>query len=186
MDQMRFVKHEWRVGVAAAIVALGAGRVEAQRAGESGGAIDAKSGRFLTEFTGVPARAPDTLAVSEARVFAALPAVFTTLAVPLTVVDSAAKAMGAVRVLVRRPIGGQRLSLLLECGTGNYGPNAERYSVQLTLVARARAIDSTHTEVLTMVRGDAAPNGLSTSVSCASSGRLEERFAELLKKEVAR
>jgi hypothetical protein len=160
--------------------------MEAQRAGESGGAIDSKSGRFLNEFSGVPAHAPDTLAVSDARVFAALPAVFAALAVPLTVVDSSAKAMGAVRVLVRRPIAGQRLSLLLECGTGTYGPNAERYSVQLTLVARARAIDSSHAEVLTMARGDAAPNGLSTSVGCASSGRLEEKFVELLRKEVAR
>jgi hypothetical protein len=186
MDQMRFMAHRWQAGIAAAIIILGSGGAEAQRAGESGGAIDSKSGRFLNEFSGVPARAPDTLAVSEARVFAALPAVFTALAVPLTVVDSSAKAMGAVRVLVRRPIAGQRLSLLLECGTGSYGPNAERYSVQLTLVARAKAIDSTHTEVLTMVRGDAAPNGLSTSVNCASSGRLEERFAELLRQEITR
>ena len=183
---MRFVNHHWQAGMAAAFIALGAGRVEAQRAGESGGAIDSKSGRFLNEFNGVPAHAPDTLAVSQDRVFASLPAVFAALAVPLTVVDSTAKAMGAVRVLVRRPIAGQRLSLLLECGTGTFGPNAERYSVQLTLVARANAIDSTHTEVLTMARGDASPNGLSTSVNCASSGRLEERFAELLRKEVAR
>jgi hypothetical protein len=181
---MRFRLRGWQAWGAAAILALGATRAGAQRAGESGGAIDSKSGRFLGEFSRVPARPPDTLAVSEERAFAALPAVFTALAVPLTVVDSSAKAMGAVRVLVRRPISGQRLSMLLECGTGNYGPNAERYSVQLTLVARAKAIDSTHTEVLTMVRGDAAPNGLSTSVACASTGRLEDRFAELLRKEL--
>jgi hypothetical protein len=181
---MRVMVHGWRVWVAAAVVMLGAAPAGAQRAGESGGAIDSKSGRFLNEFSRVPARAPDTLAVSAERVFAALPAVFTTLAVPLTVVDTAARAMGAVRVLVRRPISGQRLSLLLECGTGNYGPNAERYSVQLTLVARAKAVDSTHSEVLTMVSGDAAPNGLNTSVGCASTGRLEERFAELLRKEL--
>jgi hypothetical protein len=181
---MRIMGRRWEAAVAAAFLVIGGARVEAQRAGESGGVIDAKSGRFMTQFSGVPARAPDTLAVSEDRVFAALPAVFTALAVPLTVVDSAAKGMGAVRVLVRRPIAGQRLSMLLECGTGNYGPNAERYSVQLTLVARAKAVDSTHTELLTMVRGDASPNGLSTSVSCASSGRLEDRFVELLRKEV--
>lgn len=181
---MRFMVSGWQAWVAAAVVAVGAARAEAQRAGESGGAIDSKSGRFLTEFSGVPARAPDTLRVTEDRAFAALPAVFTALAVPLTVIDSSAKAMGAVRVLVRRPISGQRLSLLLECGTGNYGPNAERYSVQLTLVARVKAVDATHTEVLTMVRGDAAPNGLNTTVGCASTGRLEDRFAELLRKEL--
>ena len=182
---MRSMAHAWQAGLVAALLILGSAGADAQRAGESGGAIDSKSGRFLNEFSAVPARVPDTLAASDARVFAALPAVFTRLAVPLTVIDSSAKAMGAVRVLVRRPIAGQRLSLLLECGTGSYGPNAERYSVQLTLVARARAIDSTHTELTTIVRGDASPNGLSTSVNCASSGRLEEQFAELLRKELA-
>jgi hypothetical protein len=181
---MRVMGRGWQAWVAAFVLVLGAARAGAQRAGESGGAIDSKSGRFLGEFSRVPARAPDTLAVSDERVFAALPAVFTALAVPLTVVDSSARAMGALRVVVRRPISGQRLSLLLECGTGSYGPNAERYTVQLTLVARAKAIDSTHSEVLTMVRGDAAPNGLNTNVPCASTGRLEERFIELLRKEL--
>jgi hypothetical protein len=182
---MRAMIRGWQGWAAAALVTLGAVQARAQRAGESGGAMDARTGRFLNEFDRSPARAPDTLAVSDDRVFAALPAVFSKLAVPLSVVDSSAKAMGALRVLVRRPISGQRLSLLLECGTGNFGPNAERYSVQLTLVSRAKAIDATHTEVLTMVRGDASPNGLSTSVGCASTGRLEERFAELLRKELA-
>ena len=183
---MRVRIRGWQPLVAAAVVALGAVQARGQRTGETGGALDARTGRFMTEFDRSPARAPDTLTASDDRVFAALPAVFIALKVPLTSVDSSAKAMGAVRVLVRRPISGQRLSLLLECGTGNFGPNAERYSVQLTLVSRAKALDATHTEVQTMVRGDASPNGLSTSVSCASTGRLEEEFAALLKKELAR
>lgn len=181
---MRSVSRRWRGAALVAVVVLGAARAGAQRAGESGGAIDSKSGRFIQVFDGVPAHAPDTLAAMDARVFAAMPAVFAKLAVPLTVIDSSAKAMGAVRVLTRHPVAGERLSLLLECGTGNYGPNAERYSVQLTLVARAIAIDSTHTEVRTMVGGDASPNGLSTTVNCSSTGRLEERFTDLLRKEL--
>jgi hypothetical protein len=167
------------------VVLGGAARpAAAQRAGESGGAIDAKSGRFASIVAGEPARAPDTVAVSDARAFAALPAVFEALPVPLSVVDSSSKVMGALRVLVRRPIGGQRLSLLLECGTGNYGPNAERYTVQLTLLAFVRPVDATHSEVQTRVEGTASPNGLSTTVRCSSTGRLEERFAELLRKEL--
>jgi hypothetical protein len=178
-----FVQRWQRLGLVAVFV-LGTAPAGAQRAGESGGALDAKSGRFIHEFDGAPARTPDTLAVTDARVFAAMPAVFAKLGVPLTVVDSSAKAMGAVRVLTRRPVGGERLSLLLECGTGSYGPNAERYSVQLTLVARTMAIDSTHSEVRTIVSGNASPNGLSTNVGCSSTGRLEERFVELLRKEL--
>jgi len=110
--------------------------------------------------------------------------VFEAIGVPLSVVDSGTKVMGALRVPVRRPIGGQRLSLLLECGTGSYGPNAERYSVQLTLLAAVRAVDAGHAEVQTRVEGNASPNGLSTVVKCMSTGRLEDRFTEQLKKEL--
>ncbi len=156
----------------------------AQRAGESGGAVDIKSGWIASVFAAQPSRAPDTLAMGEAQVFAALPAVFQALPVPLSVVDTAAGVIGALRVPIRRPIGGQRLSLLLECGMGNYGPNAERYTVQLTLLAAVRAIDATHAEVQTRVEGNASPNGLSTTVRCSSTGRLEERFAELLRKQL--
>lgn len=156
----------------------------AQRAGENGGAIDLKSGRFSSYFSTEPARAPDTLATTDAHVFAVLPKVFEAIGVPLSVVDSGTKVMGALRVPVRRPIGGQRLSLLLECGTGSYGPNAERYSVQLTLLAAVRAVDAGHAEVQTRVEGNASPNGLSTVVKCMSTGRLEDRFTEQLKKEL--
>jgi hypothetical protein len=92
--------------------------------------------------------------------------------------------LGALRVPIRRAIGGQRLSLLLECGTGNYGPNAERYAVQLTLLAMVRVVDSTHTELQTRVEGNASPNGLSTTVRCASTGRLEEMFIALVRKQL--
>ena len=156
----------------------------AQRAGENGGAIDLKSGRFANVFSTEPARAPDTLATTDAQVFAVLPKVFEAIGVPLSVVDTSSKVMGALRVPVRRPIGGQRLSLLLECGTGSYGPNAERYTVQITLLAAVRAVDAGHTEVQTRVEGNASPNGLSTVVKCMSTGRLEDRFTELLKKEL--
>ncbi len=156
----------------------------AQRAGETGGAIDFKSGRFGSAFSIEPARTPDTLATTDAHVFAVLPKVFEAIGVPLSVVDTSSKVMGALRVPVRRPIGGQRLSLLLECGTGSYGPNAERYMVQLTLLAAVRQVDAGHAEVQTRVEGSASPNGLSTVVKCMSTGRLEERFTEQLKKEL--
>lgn len=172
------------LGGAAVLLALAAAPASAQRAGESGWAIDIKSGRYGTVFSAEPARAPDTVATTDAHVFAVLPKVFEAIGVPLSVVDTSSKVMGALRVPVRRPIGGQRLSLLLECGTGSYGPNAERYTVQLTLLAAVHAVDAAHTEVQTRVEGNASPNGLSTVVKCMSTGRLEDRFAEQLRKEL--
>jgi hypothetical protein len=181
---MRSIVHRSWGTILVTAVALGAAQAGAQRVGESGGAIDTRSGRFTRVFESVPVRAPDTLAVTDDRAFAAMPAVFAKLAIPLTAIDSSAKAMGAVRVPTRHPVAGERLSRLLECGIGTYGPNAESYSVQLTLVARATAIDSTHTEVQTVVVGIASPNGLSSSLNCGSTGRLEERFVALLRKEL--
>lgn len=174
------------VSLAAVIVALIAGvrPAAAQRAGESG-LIDIKSGRFSTNvFANEPARDPDTLAAPIAKVWAALPTVYEALGVPLTLVDTTYRVLGAVRVTVRRPIAGNRLSLLLECGTGIYGPVAERYTVQLTLVSAVRAIDDTHAALETRVEGNAAQNGVNTSVRCGSTGRLEEKVAQLVRKEL--
>ncbi|HEY2026176.1 MAG TPA: hypothetical protein VGG78_04160 [Gemmatimonadaceae bacterium] len=156
----------------------------AQRAGESG-LIDPRSGRFSTRvFANEPARDPDTLSASAATVWAALPAVYDTLAVPLTLVDTASRVLGAVRVAVRRPIAGNRLSFLLECGTGVYGPAADSYAVQLTLVSVVRPVDATHSALETRVEGDAAQNGVNSSVHCGSTGRLEAKVVQLLRKEL--
>ena len=54
---MRYTNHRWLAALAAGILLLSGVRMEAQRAGESGGAIDSKSGRFLNEFVGIPAHA---------------------------------------------------------------------------------------------------------------------------------
>jgi len=47
-----------------------------------------------------------------------------------------------------------------------------------------RAVDAAHAEVLIRVDGNASPNGLSTTVHCSSTGRLEERFNEILRKQL--
>jgi hypothetical protein len=173
----------WSAALAAALL-VAARPGAAQRAGESG-LVDMKSGRFSTNmFANEPARDPDTLAVPAGKVWAALPAVYDALAVPLSVVDTTYRVLGAVRVTVRRPIGGDRLSLLLQCGVGAYGPVAERYTVQLTLVSAVRAIDDGHAVLETRVDGSAAQNGVNSSVRCASTGRLEEKVAQLVRKEL--
>ena len=126
---MHTVVHGRMLGVAAVLAILAGAPASAQRAGDSGWAVDSKSGQFGTVFSTEPAHPPDTDATTEA-------------------------------------------------------PNAERYTVQLTLLAAVHAVDAAHTEVHTRVEANASPNGLSTVVKCLPTGRLEDRFAEQLKKEL--
>ncbi|MES2178106.1 MAG: hypothetical protein V4550_09600 [Gemmatimonadota bacterium] len=146
------------------------------------GPFDPKSGRFATALPSEPARAPDTLSATSDKVWAALGQVYAELGVPLSVVDSSSHVIGAVRVTQRRPVGGDRLSRLLECGSGAYGPNAERYTVQLTLLTAIQPLGDKATIVDTRAGGQASPNGLSSTVGCASSGVLEEKIAGMLRK----
>ena len=165
-----------------AITALPVG---AQRAGEASTLFDTRSGRFTGALVAESTREPDTLAFGAAKVWAALPGVYSELGVLITIADSAGQYLGAVRVTTRRPVGGLRLSMILECGTGNYGPIAERYTVQLTLLSGVHAIDATHSTIETRVAGSASPNGLSTTVKCGSNGALEEKLVAILREQLA-
>ena len=167
----------------AAVVAAPA--AHAQRAGEASGLFDPKSGRFGSSVGDESGRVPDTLAVPAARVWALLPAVYEEIGVPLSVVDSTNLYLGAVRVTTRRPVAGLRLSMIIECGTGNYGPNAERYTVQLTVLTGVHSIDAGHTSIESRVMGNASPNGLSGSVRCGSNGMLEEKILSVLRDKLA-
>ena len=71
--------------------------------------------------------------------------------------------------------------MILECGTGNYGPNAERYTVQLTVLSGVRSLDAGHSTIESRVVGIASQNGLSSSVKCGTNGMLEEKIVNTLR-----
>jgi hypothetical protein len=146
------------------------------------GPFDPRSGRFSSVVTADPVRPPDTVAVSRDKVWAALIQVYADLGVPLTVADTESHVIGALRVVQRKPIGGQRLSRLLECGESAYGPNAERYTVQLTSLSAVQALGAKMTTIDTRVGATATANGQSAGVACASSGVLEEKVTAMLRK----
>ena len=116
------------------------------------------------------------------RVWAALTQIYADLGIELSVADTESHVIGALRVTQRRAVGGDRLSRLIECGTGAYGPNADRYTVKLTLLTAIQPAGEGRTVVDTRAGGQAAPNGLSSSVPCASSGVLEEKIIDMLRK----
>jgi hypothetical protein len=149
------------------------------------GPFDPRTGRFGTILNGEPAREADTLNVSPEQAWRALTHVYEQLHIPLTVADTEAHVLGAIRGVQRRPVGGLRLSQMLECGMGVYGPNAERYTVQLTALTSVAPAGPDHSLISTRVGGIASPNGLNSSVNCSSSGALEEKIIAMLREAVA-
>jgi hypothetical protein len=166
--------------VVTTVVALGA-PLRAQDGTPRSGAFDLKTGRFARTF-GALQRPPDSLAVGSARVWAALPAVYSELDIPLSVADSETHVIGAMYLSRRRPVGGERLSRILECGDGSFGPNADHYEVQLTALAAVAPIDSTHTALTIAVAGVAMANGNNSRVACSTTGRLERKILEEVQK----
>jgi hypothetical protein len=168
------------LAIAVLLAAVAAPAARAQ--GANLGPFDPKSGRFAAAMPDGPARAADTLAAPAARAWVTLAKVYADLGIPISVVDTETHVLGALRATHRRPVGGERLSRVLECGTGSFGPNAERYTVKLTALSSIQPLADGRATLDTRVGGVAAPNGLSSSVACASTGLLEERIAAELRK----
>ena len=167
------------------VVSIAATAVAAAAQGAArAGPFDPKSGRFATSLPSESNRPPDTLAVSSDKVWAAINQVYGQLGIPITVVDTQSKVLGALRATQRHPVAGERLSRIVECGTGPYGPNAERYTVELTALSAVAPINATTTIIDTRVGGVASPNGLNSSVACGSTGVLEDKILDAVKKQL--
>jgi hypothetical protein len=104
------------------------------------------------------------------------------LDIPLSVADSATHVIGAVYLSRRRPVGGQRLSRILACGDGTFGPNADHYEVQLTALSAVAPIDSAHTALSIAVAGVATVNGHNSTIACSTTGWLEQRILDEVRK----
>jgi hypothetical protein len=161
------------------VLLLGTHALQAQS--PRAGPFDPKTGRFAMVLSGEPAREADTLNVSPDKAWRALTQVYQQLGIGLSVADTEAHVLGVVRGSQRRPVGGLRLSLVLECGMGIYGANADRYSVLLTALTNVAPAGPDRSVISSRVGGVASPNGLNSSVSCSSSGALEEKIFTMLR-----
>jgi hypothetical protein len=165
---------------AGTLLPLRPARAQAGRA--QAGVFDPRTGRFAYAFPAEAERAADTVAAPVPRVWEARHSIYVTLGIPVTLVDSASHVIGAVRATQRRLVANRRLSALLECGMGSYGPNADRYTVQLSALSAVRELPDGRSVVDSRVGGVAAPNGVNSSVNCGSTGVLEDVIAEELRK----
>lgn len=109
----------------------------------------------------------------------ALPLVYDSLRVPITVVDTVNKRLGSGSFHPSR-IGGRRLSRYLDCGRGMTGANADTYRVTTSLVTWVSAQSGNRTQIHTAIQASAKARDVNSyPVNCSSKGILEREIAEL-------
>jgi hypothetical protein len=124
---------------------------------------------------------------------AALPAVWTalketlsSLSVPIEFEDPTNGEIGHTQAKLFRKLGKQPLSFILRCGSGVTGPNADTYMVYLSFVAFVKPVEGGNIAVAPLLTGQAQdPTGSRSDwVNCTSTGRLENRIAQELRKRL--
>ncbi|MEO6865377.1 MAG: hypothetical protein ABI229_07995 [Gemmatimonadaceae bacterium] len=115
-----------------------------------------------------------TVAVPIAEAWTRLAKAYSDLGVPLTTVTPTAHILGNEGMKRSHTLGNERLSSMLDCGTGGGGANADIYSVNMSVVSRLQARTDSTTEVATMVQATAAPMSFGNPpVVCSTTGWLE-------------
>jgi hypothetical protein len=133
--------------------------------------------------------AMDTLAseymvnASTGKTFAAASQVFKTLGFAATVRDSIGGLIGNEEFNRSRTLVGSPMSTWLNCGSGMTGPNADSFRITIALMIIIDPAPNNTTRMrIGMVGSGANIVGNSTDpVACATTGRLEERIAQLIR-----
>lgn len=120
-----------------------------------------------------------------ARVQQALPAVYESLGIPMSSTQEG-EALRFVNdgIVVNRRLGGQRVSEYLNCGSTPIGTNmADASTVQIRMITVVRGSE-TGTELRTQMVGTAysraGGSGSGAGAPCRSTGKLEERIAQMV------
>lgn len=126
------------------------------------------------------------IAGSREAVWSAVPDAFDEVGLPAPVLDEQTWTATLRNHVVRRRLGSQRLSALLECGRGMTQPHADSHRIFLTVSVRLEeGSDPDVTAVRTRVEAVGEnPEGTTTSVTCSSRGRLEPLLANALQLQV--
>ena len=147
--------------------------------------VQIKTAAGTSRLTIVPSGGPNVLKVAASidRVWRALPAVYDSLSIPLTVFNARDRVIGNEGLKLRRRLGKVPLSTYLDCGRSQMDQNADEYEITMSVVTRAVAADSQQTTLTTVIEASGA--GLQfggQSASCTSKGVLEDRLRQLLQR----
>lgn len=136
---------------------------------------------YQTQLTHQDAATTTDLAVPADRAFAVLPLVYEQLGLAVNTAVSDTRTVGVSAARLRR-VGKEAMSRFLACGTDVVGtPLADSYAVTLTVLSRVTPGGAAASTLSTQVIGSAQPMSVSgTTVSCQSTGALEDRIAKAL------
>lgn len=113
-----------------------------------------------------------------------LPDVYRNLGIKVVAADPASHTLGNHEAKLTRRLGNERLSSFFDCGKGLDGyPHADEYALTVDLLTQVVKGDGGGTVVRTQALATATPvSGLASDpVQCASTGKLEQRIAALVK-----
>lgn len=114
----------------------------------------------------------------------ALPQVLDSLGVRATLVDPAQHLVGVEQMKIRVNLGKTPLSRYLDCGQTQIGPNADSYEVLLTVKSRVTPA-AEGSQLSTIVDAVARPISFRQNYSsCSTTGLLETRIADAMKKRL--
>ncbi len=135
--------------------------------------------RYESQLTRDDRAATTNLAVGADRAFAVLPNVYEQVGLKVNTAVSDTRTVGVNGAHVRR-VGKDPLSRFLSCGSDATGtPLADSYSVTLTVLSSVTPSGTAGSVLATQVLGVAQPIATSgTSVTCSSTGVLEDRIAK--------
>jgi len=109
-------------------------------------------------------------------VWAALPEVYNSMGIQLTVIDQPSGTVGNRSFVRTRTLDGKRMSAYFDCGSSMTGMRADEGRMTITAVSRATDVANGETSLATTVSGTVQTNeGASAqNIPCASTGVLEE------------
>lgn len=137
--------------------------------------IDTELGLFNMDVVASRSIVTTAILAPPSHVWQVLPNVFAALSLPVTGVEEKVMSLGAKNVRVRGQFNSVRLSRLVDCGGGGVSaPNADRYTVFLSVAAQVGAADSGATILRTQVTASAQPEASrGATVRCGTTGALE-------------
>lgn len=136
--------------------------------------------QYFTDISTVVDSVPGT----PEQVWGRLGSVYPELGIPVTLVDTSAHVLGAIRASLMGYLGKQPLAHALQCGTTPIGaPRANAYRVSLSVVTQvAPTANPNESLIRTAVSAEARDeNGSSNTVQCGSTGALENEIAAALR-----
>lgn len=115
------------------------------------------------------------------EVWAALPAVYAELSIPIEERDVASRTIGNPAFRVRRRLADVPLGRYLDCGSTQGSSSADSYEILLSVETHVQPADAGAAVVTTVVEARGRPVAFSADyVTCGTRGALEKRFFEIL------